>query len=80
MGQTTTVSHTHQPPTHALVSPLSQNNAGGSTSGGEEDDKGLSPAEAGLVDASYLLQVGCALLLMLAMLHAGWQVRCEGIE
>lgn len=46
-----------------------------SSNDNDSSDSGLSPAEAGVVDASYLLQLACALLLMLAMLHAGWQVR-----
>lgn len=27
-----------------------------------------------MIDVSYLLQLACALLLMLSMLHAGWKV------
>lgn len=51
-----------------------------SISGDVDDKEGeagltLTPAEAATVDASYLTQLTCALLLMLSMLHAGWQVR-----
>lgn len=61
----------HHPHHHTLPK---KTPPGTKSSSNDSGSGGLSVGEAAVVDASYLLQLACALLLMVAMLHAGWQV------